>query len=321
MIHFRFYYPNEFLLNEIDRINSLINQSMLENSIMAETFVNKALHIADSLHYELGKAAALINMVENLKKEGDYPEALKLTLQSLKIFERKNDFKGIVICHENLGYIYGCVNKEDMSLEHINIALNIAKKHSKVEVGNCLNSLGFIYKSMHKTKQALDYLSEALLYQKEINNDIGIAKAMTNIGIIYKEQNNTRDALKYLKEANLYFEQSGLISAQIVTLTNIGLCYSQEGNFSEAIKCQKMVMKLAQKINDKESLGTAYYGLYCIYKAKGDLKEALNSYEYHAALQDTLFNEESSRKFAELNTRFENEKKEEQIKIQKLEIG
>jgi signal transduction histidine kinase len=306
---------------EIDQINNLIGKSIAENSAKAEIFANCALHVADSMAYQSGKAKALLNIVENLKNSGNYPDALKYLLQALKIYEKLNNYEGLVICHKNLGFIYGYGKKVDQSVEQINIALDIARKHWKNEVGNCLNSLGFIYKEMNKTDMAVEYLTEALLYQKERNNINGIAKALTNIGVIYREQNKTDKALNYLREANVYFEKSGLISGQIVALGNIGFCYSQNGNFSEAIICQKKVMELAKKISDKESLGNAYYGLYNAYKDHGNYKEALINLERLQALQDSIFNSESTRKFAELSAKYENEKKEQQIKIQKLELS
>jgi signal transduction histidine kinase len=305
----------------IDSINLVIQKLISENNDVPIEYLNRAFVLADSIHYENGKASALLNLFDYTKAQGKYAEALNYGLKALKIFEKEKQYAGIVTCHKNLGIIYSYERQIDDAIEHFKIALELAQKYVENEVGNCMNNLGVMYQDSKKYNEALKYHNQSLEYQKKFKNEYGIAKSLTNIGIIYREKGECDKALKSLFDAVIYFEKANYIPGSIMALSNIGFCLSQQGRHSEAIECQKKVMELAKKNNDKENLANAYFGLYTAYKTIGDYRNALENHEQLQRISDSVFNKESSRKIAELRTQYETEKKEQQIKIQKLEIS
>jgi signal transduction histidine kinase len=305
----------------IDSINLVIQKLISENNEVPSEYLNRVFNLADSLHYENGKASALINLFDLAKTQGKYAEALNYCLKALKIFEKEKHYIGIVTCHKNLGIICSYERQYNEAIEHFKIALELSQKYVENEVGNCLNNLGVIYQNRQHYTEALEYHKKSLEFQKKYKNEYGIAKSLTNIGIIYREKGECDKALKNLYDAVNYFEKVNFIPGSIMALNNIGFCLSQQGRKTEAIECQKKVMDLAKKINDKENLANAYYGLYIAYKTIGDYRNALENHEQLQILSDSIFNEESSRKIAELRTQYETGKKEQEIKIQKLEIS
>jgi signal transduction histidine kinase len=305
----------------IDSINLVIQKLISENKDVSTEYLNRAFALADSLHYENGKATALLNLFDLAKAQGKYAEALNYGLKALKIFEKEKQFVGIITCHKNLGIICSYERQIDGAIEHFKIALELAQKYVENDVGNCLNNLGVMYQNLKKYNEALEYHNQSLEYQKKFKNEYGIAKSLTNIGIIYREKGECDKALKNLRDAVKYFDKMNSIPGSIMALSNIGFCLSRQGRNTEAIECQNKVMELAKKINDKENLANAYFGLYTTYKTIGDYRNALENHEQLQRISDSVFNEESSRKIAELRTQYETEKKEQEIKIQKLEIS
>jgi class 3 adenylate cyclase len=86
-------------------------------------------------------------------------------------------------------------------------------------------------------------------------------------------------------------------------------------------------LNLAKEIKSKALIKDSYNRLSDLYEMKNDTGKALEYYKLYAEAKDSLFNETSSERMAEIQTKYETEKKESEIEllknertIQKLEL-
>jgi signal transduction histidine kinase len=303
----------------INMLNRYTSELIVQNNPEANIFLQKLLKLSDSLKYEKGQADVNYNYFTYFKMIGNYPDALLCVQKSLAFYEKINDYRGQVICYKGMGVIYGFDRKYDKSLLYLETALNLSLSQVKSEIGDSYNSLGWLTSGLNQFDKALDYYKKSIKYHKEFNNEIGLGKAYTNMGIICRKKKDTKTGIQYLDEAKSYFEKNNLTWGLILVYINKGICLSIDGNYDEAIRTQKLALDLATKAGDKENLANAYFGLYESYKSMGDYRQALKNYERLTQIKDTVFDEESKRKLAELQAKYENEKKENEIKLLKQE--
>ena len=76
-----------------------------------------------------------------------------------------------------------------------------------------------------------------------------------------------------------------------------------------------MTLKLSRELNIKEGIKSAYEGFFKIYANKGNYKKAYEYYQLYSEIKDSLFNEEGSKQIAEMQTKYETEKKEKRIEL------
>ena len=95
---------------------------------------------------------------------------------------------------------------------------------------------------------------------------------------------------------------------------HIGMIYLEMGDYDEAERHLKKGIEINQELN-KISGGMAkgYKALSEVYELKGDYKKALSAYKDYTLVKDSVYNQEETQQLAELTTKYETEKKEQQL--------
>jgi signal transduction histidine kinase len=303
----------------INELNSYTLQLVIQNNDEVKFFLDHLLQLTDSIRYTKGQANANYNYYFFNKMQGNYPEALNYVLKAMSYFTIIKDYNGLVASNKGAGIMYMYNRKLDEASVYFKTALKLSIDHVNTEIGDSYNNLGFLYMGINKYDEAFNFYEKSVKYHKKYGNEIGLGKALTNMGVICRDKKETKKAIYYLNEAKKYFDQNNLTWGQILVYINIGICQSIDGNYKDAIINQNIALELASKAGDKENLANAYYGLYESYKAMGDYKLALLNFEKLSQIKDTVFNEESNKKLNELHAKYENEKKENEIRLLKQE--
>ena len=142
-----------------------------------------------------------------------------------------------------------------------------------------ISNIALVYFNMQKYDTALNYSFEALKLEKKFNDRLGIARAKSNIANIYTFKNDLANAEKYLDSS----------------------------------------IKTSKEIDVKGILKNNYYNYTLLYAIKGDLNNMRIYNNLYSAISDTIINEQSSRLIAEMQTKYETEKKEQQIEMLNIE--
>ncbi|HEY6161761.1 MAG TPA: tetratricopeptide repeat protein [Bacteroidia bacterium] len=243
---------------------------------LALDYYMKGLKIRESMADSIGIATSYNNIGNIYYRQGKHEDALSWHFKALKIRVILKDSTGLSKSYNNIGGIYGDENKFELSLKYHFLSLELREKlHDAGGMSASYNNIGLVYEKQHKFKEASDFQFRALQLQQELNDKRGIEMS--------------------------YF--------------NIGNVYLKEGNYKKAIGYYEQSLKVAGEIGRKEGLKEAYAGLFDAYQRMKDYKKA---FEYHllfSAIKDTIFNSESTRQLAEMQTKYESEKKEKEIEL------
>jgi len=180
---------------------------------------------------------------------------------------------------------------------------------------NTYNSLGILYKYQGNFDKALHYYQSVIDLSKEMNNVSMHRTALNNIAIINQELGKTDEALQYYKQALEIAGGTKDKDSKATYLNNIGGLYLIKKDFKNADKFLSQAYKIALEINDIYLLKKIYEGFSENYLQIGDYKKALEYYKLQNSVSDSLNSIEINEAIAELQTKYDTEKKEKEIEI------
>ncbi|MES2284163.1 MAG: tetratricopeptide repeat protein [Bacteroidota bacterium] len=285
------------------------------------------------LRIEIKDKRGIANIYSNIgtvyKNKGNYGLALENQLKALKIREEIKDKKGIATSYNNIGNIYHGQGDYKKALDNQLKSLAIKEEiGEKLGIAMSYNNIGNIYKTIGDYENALNYHLKSLKMKLEIGDKRGIAMSYNNIGNIYKRQGYYEKALENgLRALKIELELEDELGIAISNQT-IGAIYSKQGKLEESMRYFSRSLEVSKRIGYKLGMKETYSEFSELYEKKGDYKQAYQYHKLYSDIKDTLLNEESSKQIAEMNTKYESEKKEKDIELltkdkalQQAEIG
>ncbi len=278
----------------------------------------EALSLAEELNDETEKARALNSIGVGHKFISDYETALKYCLKALNIRENSGDKKGIAESLHEVGIIYDYLSNYDNALQYYNKSLKIREEiGDKKGIAASLNNIGIIYHLTENYEKALEYYLKSLDIRKELRDEKGIASCLNNAGVIYSIKKDYDKALKYCSKALEMVEKMGNKYETANILNNIGSFYMAIQRYDESLSYLERSLKIAKELDAKEILRENYEFHSDLCAAKNDYKKALEYYKLSVKEKDSILNEKSSKQVADMQIKYESEKKEKEIQLLK----
>ncbi|MBI3501356.1 MAG: tetratricopeptide repeat protein [Bacteroidetes bacterium] len=275
-----------------------------------------SLSIYKEIKDSAGIAAVLNNVGNVYYHQGKFSKALENYLAALKTREAMHDKQGVASSFSNMGMVYGEEGDFTNSLDYFLKSLKIREEIGDKEgIGISLNNIGEVFSKKGSYREALDYHLRALKVREEINDKKGTAESLVILGDDYLKLGDESSSLKYFLKSLDLFEETNNKNGIGNSLMNIGQLYYRQNNYPKALEYLMKGLSVAKEIQAKPQLSDGYKILSEVYSRKNDFK---NAYEYHklfSDMKDSLLNEESSKQITEMQTKYETEKKEQQITL------
>jgi tetratricopeptide (TPR) repeat protein len=142
-----------------------------------------------------------------------------------------------------------------------------------------------------------------------------IAKAYSGIGSVYYDLKKYAEAKKVRMSAIAVYQTLGDSEAIANENSNLGLVFYAEKNYKEAERYQKAAIRIYENTGgDIKILSAAHHGLYEIYAATGDYKNALDHYKQYTLLEDSLYNTENTKKITLMQAQYDFDRQVDSIK-------
>lgn len=282
---------------------------------------NLALDIIKKINSTKGFAVVLNNIATIHIKKGEYDEALRLMFEALKAEEKLNNQNGVAQAYNNIGIIYYYIQDFDKTTHYLKRALEIQEELGNFDgLINGYNNIGAIRIYQEKYQEAIVTYEKALSISIKIDDKMYQAVALSNIAICWTKMK------KYIK-AEEFFEQSLAIRDEIKdfdgkanSLVNMGELFFKQKKYNKAEKYVNQGLEIAKKHNLKKVKETGFAHLSEIYEAKGNYKKANVYLMEFLAVKDSLLNENNAKIIAEVETKYETEKKEKEILEQQIQL-
>ncbi|MGQ9846996.1 MAG: tetratricopeptide repeat protein [Bacteroidales bacterium] len=261
-------------------------------------------------------------------RQGDYKKAMDFYLKQMKLLESTNDLKGLSACYINLGNLYKDQKNFKEALRYYNLAIPIKEKlEDKQGLANIISNIGTIFYKQQKFIKAENNFVKALSLYEELNDKQGQSTCYANIGAIYSDLKNYKKALEYYLKSEKIDHEIGDRIGNLYNIGGIAYAYTiiadsthnlilKKQYASKALEYAKKLEVLSLKYNMKPQRQDAYKYQFKANDRLGRYKEAVNIMKKFLDLSDSLISEQSTRILAEMQTKYETEKK--QLQIEKL---
>ncbi len=288
-----------------------------------KSFANyrKALELSEKSRDQKSIGTAHNNLGNLYNNQGKYTDAITHYIAALKIFEALKIPKKTSVLMMSIGNVYADQRLPEKAIEYYNASLKIKEElGDKKGIASNYVNIGSVYYDTKKLDDALSYFLKALAISKEIKYARGVFVSLNNISEIYSNQKKFKEALGYMLESlelrKTEGEKVDIAHAEL----NVGSAYNEVGEPDKALPYLERGLALAKEANTWELLAVAYDRLARCYELKRDLRKSLDCTRYFVMYKDSLLNENNSRAVAEIETKYQTEKKDLEISKQSLEI-
>jgi AraC-like DNA-binding protein/tetratricopeptide (TPR) repeat protein len=274
----------------------------------------EAVKLSREINYVQGEGEAVRYIGLYYWSTGDYDQATTHAHKALQIFESISYLKGLGLAYQLLGTIHKEQGDFDKAEAYHGQALEMfTKANDKRNIGYAYNALGVLNLNFFKYDEALKYFQKSMEIRIEINDKDGLSQSYVNMATVYTSQKEYTKALEYF-EKNLPIVQALDNKYRlVVNYEGMGELYTLTGEYDKAESHLLKAVTLAKSIHHKKALKIAYDKLAFLERERGRADKALQYFEVAAHYKDSLYTEEKARQIAEIETRYETEKKDQQI--------
>ncbi|MBI9054097.1 MAG: tetratricopeptide repeat protein [Bacteroidales bacterium] len=250
-------------------------------------------------------------------------------------------------------YIYNAPNKAIRLANELLIYAE--KHDSTEIIDYCYQIIGEAYYLQENYPKALEYFKNYLKLQVEINNENGIGRAYNNLGIIYRATDDFPRAIECYEKSREIYEKLNNAGGLSGIYINLGVLHEYLNLFAQARDFYNRSLEIELKLKDFDGIATSYLNLggihlklknhktaieYCeksielckihdythtlelnyeilsqAYKEIDKPTEALNYLEMFNELKGIRINQEASSQIAELEIKYQADKKQQEIDL------
>lgn len=289
-------------------------QNSLDNAVSQ---IEMALKYSKKSKFNKGIQASYEKLGLINKKKRDFSTALKYYQLSLAIAEKNNLAQPYIHLHNHLAYLYEIKKDSTLAIFHSKKALYKAFQiKDSILIISRLNSLGELFRVFNNKDSALFYYKKGVHYALSNQDTKRLSMLYLNIVSLLLNKKNldlekayyylikTDSLIKPSKNNDRYFVYQGLSSVY----------YHAQHDYTKAEKH----LKIAEEYIDSKGVSDPTRSIFYEDASRLflDMKNYEKAYIYfskHKELNDSLFQIDKEREFAQVRTEYEVEKKDQQI--------
>jgi signal transduction histidine kinase len=296
------------ILNELSlAYRTLDFKKSLEYALLAK---ETALKIRDSSAY----AKSILYAGVSYYYQGNHERALENWLQSLTICEKIRDVPGTIAALNEMGTLEKKNGDLKNSEIHLLRALELSNTiNDSASIANSQNNLGHVYEMKGDFKKAMMFYSISAAIKEKLGDMYGASFNYDNMGNLLARQEKYDEAKNYFEKEIKIFKALNDRAAYAIALNNMGEMYNLKGDFKKSREYLQQSLKVSTEIGYKDLRSHIYNVFSETYKKENNYKKAYEYVVTGIALKDSIFNEQKSKQLLDLRTKYETEKKENEI--------
>ncbi len=271
--------------------------------------------------YKEAAYASLSNGVANYLR-GDYKKALPAMLFSARTFDSLKLDSGIARVHNELAVYYRKNNEIEKALKSLEISEAAAMKAGDKEaLGTSYGHQAAFLSREGKWDEALPYVEKTLAIRIEEKDSVGLGYIYLDLAEHAMHRGDSDEAFDFVQKSTDIRKAIGDDQGVAVNSVINGEQFFAMEKYAKAIPCFAKTIELAKPIGYTDLIRFSYDMLQQSYIKIGDYKNAYLSLQQNRIFNDSIFNVERSRALLDMETKYETEKKEQQIALQEAQLS
>lgn len=302
-------YQIAMTLRTIGRTYSLLNQS--DQSL---DYFLRALMIFEDIGKEVEIAATVMKIGDVFSQWDQTEKALRFFERSLAIHEKLGDYEGVLQSENKLAQTLMTLRRFEEAQDHLERALVVADDHGALQLlANLYTSLGELHYHQLQLNSAQKYFLDALDMKQSFGDQGAIAVALSDVARVYQESGDIDKAISYYRQGQQLAESVGEYGISAEIFLQLGELYMEQADQIRSIRALMEGLNIAEDIQEYQTIERANHLLTVAYSRFGQADEAL---VYQRALQltrDEINRQQSNRRVAELEIRYELDKRDREL--------
>lgn len=285
------------------------NQGKNDSSLF---FYNKALESL-KIQPDKKKEADIMNNIANIfRVTAKYDTAMTIYTNLLKYYESINDIAKQGKLLSNIGSLYYTAGNQEKAIEYTLKSLAIQRKTSDKR-GTAVSLVNLSVFALNKGDygEAIKYGDEALILLKDIDRNY-YAAALIRVGYCYYQTGNKDKALEYTRTAINIYKENNNVRGMMEAYRQQGDYLIESGRYADARKLGKEALQVADTTNRLDMRL-----LFDMLKRSAIWlnipEEALFYSQEQIRMKESDLNQEWADKIAEVDAKYNTEKKELEI--------
>jgi signal transduction histidine kinase len=262
------------------------------------------------------------NLAKSYQKQGLYEKAISVLFEGLKLAEVRKDDAWMGYLYQNISLNYHDFENYENGVKYGKLAFTKLSNLTKPDVFNAvlaLNAVAINFDDWNKPDSALFYHFKVFDYKDQLDT-LSIGFTYNNIGNTLLKQKKYAQAKNWIERAiaiaranfrgindiPFYYENA-------TNYTNLAAVCYELGEFRQAEAAFYSAHIYVIKSNSIEKLRDYNYHQYQFSKKRGNLSQALHFQEEYFKIKDRIFDEARAKTLAELETKYQTEKKEKEL--------
>jgi len=288
------------------------------NYARAREFCSRAQTLYEEISDQKGLAQSFYLRAYIYWRLSDYTRAMDYVFKSGEIYKTLDEPRGTALLDKLTGNIYADLGKYEKTLNYYFKSQQVFRElGDKEQLSQILSNIGYVYNRLKNHSQALYYYNQSLEISRKSDSKQNLSYTLNNMGEVYADMGDYPQALDYFRQSLQIKEDINDQMGIAYTLINLGRAQRKQGRYKEAAASLNRALVIASQINTRNEIRNANQELAEIYKALKDYPKALHYLKKYKEINDWIFNETSSRKIAEMQTRYEMEKNKKEIALLK----
>jgi two-component sensor histidine kinase len=289
------------------------SMGILDSSMV---YYNKALQ----LYEQLGDSTRAIVVGTNLsivyKSKGLYEKALETAFVALTKLENRKPDRALASCYNTIGVVYEKIGDNSNALIFYYKSLSVRRAIGYERgVGQSYNNIGEAYMALARYDSAMTNFLRSLEIKRHASDRAGSASTLSNMGAVMMAQRRPQQAESYLLESLAIKKESKDQEGIATTLNTLAEAKLMTDDLTSAESYLALADPIIRQVGVLNELKRSLELKVRLYKARRDNLNAFRYAEELMVIKDSLLNHEKTEIIQNMQTRYETEKKEQQIAL------
>ncbi|MFH0841638.1 MAG: SpoIIE family protein phosphatase [Bacteroidota bacterium] len=277
-------------------------------------YCDQAIKLAEKLNIMLPDPYILKG--ECYMDSGELASALRWFIKAANYYKEHGDNRGLAKTYTYIAEAYNKQGNPNNEKYYLRNAIEIYKNEKdSVNLASVLHNLGYANYSMGQYDSALILFSGITDIYKKLDMQLEFAYCTGNSGLVYSKLSDFDKAEDHLLRAIEILTKLGderAVTEYMIEYANI---LRHKGEINKAVNCANRAFGCAVKNGYKEYERDAARSLAWLYHGSGRNDSAFHYLSLYINASDSIKNNETIQKMADLRTEFEVAKKQTEVEI------
>lgn len=305
---------------------TMIRQGNFDSSIV---LLKKAMIIGKELNDSSLQSSTILYLANAYSSKGDHSTAIEYYFKGLRMEEKLRKPANLHFYLNGIGVLFTTQKNYSKGLEYLLKAKAVTERsHNLKYFSTVYNNIGWRYMLVNKNDSAYYFLDLAVKASEQSQNLYALTFPLHNLGELFVTLKNYNKAYRYTIQSYEISKAQGFKDRMVANLITLGDIDLRQNKFESAENYLMQGLTLSRQIQAKIHIKDVALLLSNLYEKQQLNEKAFDFYKLSSTTKDTILNQKNSKVIAEMNIKYNAEKKEKEIEllkknddIQRLELA